>query len=72
LGVKIGILTAFGIPWELPVIPRERVHPYHRWVSARLKDLVAIVSGAGVGIGFEICRRLAERGARVVLNDLDE
>ena len=34
-------------------------------------DKVAIVTGAGQGIGFEICRRLAKEGARVILNDLD-
>ena len=32
---------------------------------------VAIVTGAGQGIGFEICRQLAKRGASVVLNDYD-
>lgn len=32
----------------------------------------AIVTGAGQGIGFEICRRLAMEGADVILNDIDE
>lgn len=32
----------------------------------------AIVTGAGQGIGLEICRKLVATGARVVLNDLDE
>ena len=33
---------------------------------------VAIVTGAGQGIGLEICRRLAKAGSKVILNDLDE
>ena len=33
---------------------------------------VAIVTGAGQGIGFEICRQLAKEGAAVILNDLDK
>jgi len=32
----------------------------------------AIVTGAGQGIGFEICRQLALQGAAVLLNDIDE
>ena len=37
-----------------------------------LQDQVAIVTGAGQGIGFAICQQLATRGARVILNDIEE
>jgi len=33
---------------------------------------VAIVTGAGQGIGFEICKQLSLQGASVLLNDIDE
>lgn len=33
---------------------------------------VAIVTGAGIGIGFEIARQLALQGAKVVINSLNE
>ena len=36
------------------------------------KNKVAIVTGAGQGIGLEICKQLAERGAQVLLNDIEE
>lgn len=37
----------------------------------RLKDKLAIVTGAGSGFGAGIARRFAEEGAKVVVNDID-
>lgn len=36
-----------------------------------IKDKVAIITGAGTGIGFAIASLLLENGANVILNDLD-
>ena len=37
----------------------------------RLKDRVAIVTGAGSGFGDGIAKRVADEGAKVVVNDID-
>ena len=36
-----------------------------------MKNRVVLVTGAGQGIGYEICRQLILQGARVLLNDRD-
>jgi NAD(P)-dependent dehydrogenase (short-subunit alcohol dehydrogenase family) len=41
-------------------------------MEERFAGNAVVVTGAGVGIGFALCRHFAEQGARVGLNDLSE
>lgn len=40
--------------------------------TKRFENQGAIITGAGIGIGFEIARQLARQGAQVIVNDVNE
>ncbi len=41
-------------------------------IEKKFEGQVAIVTGAGQGIGYEIASQLCQQGAKVILNDIDE
>ncbi len=41
-------------------------------IGMSFKNKTVIVTGAGQGIGFEICRQFSKEGANIILNDIDQ
>lgn len=53
-------------------VPGISLQRKHMTDQETFKDQVAIITGAGIGIGFEIARQLSRRGANIVLNDINQ
>ncbi|XP_074515758.1 polyprenol dehydrogenase isoform X1 [Sebastes fasciatus] len=59
LGFKVLLVQLFSGPFRLPVMPRQ-------------DGKVAIVTGGGRGIGYEVVRHMARLGAHVIIGGRDE
>ncbi|XP_070832286.1 polyprenol dehydrogenase [Chaetodon trifascialis] len=59
LGLKVLLVQLFSGPFRLPVMPRQ-------------DGKVAIVTGGGRGIGYEVVRHMARLGAHVIIGGRDE
>jgi len=67
-------LSNRGFPWDGRLSAARYTVPllFQGDDKVRVKDKSIIVTGAGGGIGEGIAKRLAEEGARVVVNDIDK
>ncbi|XP_070694187.1 polyprenol dehydrogenase isoform X1 [Pempheris klunzingeri] len=59
LGLKVLLVQLFSTPFRLPVMPRQ-------------DGKVAIVTGGGRGIGYEVVLHMARLGAHVIIGGRDE
>ncbi|XP_071754983.1 polyprenol dehydrogenase [Centroberyx gerrardi] len=59
VGLKVLLAQLFSRPFRLPVMPRQ-------------DGKVAIVTGGGRGIGYEVVRHMASLGAHVIIGGRDE
>src|SRR5712671_8172098 len=58
-------------PWRSATVNRLRKPSAVRRTTMRVQDKSIIVTGSGGGIGEGIARRLAQEGARVIVNDIN-
>jgi glucose 1-dehydrogenase len=68
VGVWIKLFTTAN---RQPQTVNRQLSSVNRQPVMEFNNKTAIVTGAGQGIGFEICRSLAKEGAKVILNDVD-
>ena len=78
LGIEVNLDVASKHPFKQEVLPRNARRASRRYcgglvaVAGRLANKVAVVTGAGQGIGEAIARAFVHEGAKLVVADINE